>query len=256
MQPDTRERIISIVITTAEILRILAICLGLAAIVVFIIAIFVSQRSGKAAYYSMRREARTKANRTLAAAFILGVIAIGISITGLFLPAQHPSAPPIIAVNMTSTPAMHPTIYIVPTSTPPSTATPAPSSTPPPATPRAIIVTKSATPAGDKILTLRAISSQIDALGQPISPTMEFTKGVASVYVMFDYTNVPNGALVRHTWYRDGNSMHFDSLTWMREGAGAAYIVWSPGKGFEAGLYEVRVMLANTRQFSANFVVR
>jgi hypothetical protein len=67
---------------------------------------------------------------------------------------------------------------------------------------------------------------------------------------------VPNNTLLRHTWYRNGNSVHFDSLTWTREGSGNAYVVWLPEGEIEDGLYEVRVMLGTVRQFSANFMVR
>jgi hypothetical protein len=39
-------------------------------------------------------------------------------------------------------------------------------------------------------------------------------------------------------------------------GKGIDYVSWSPENGFQPGLYEVRILLGNTKQFSANFLVQ
>jgi hypothetical protein len=75
------------------------------------------------------------------------------------------------------------------------------------------------------------------------------------VYDFFDYADVPEGMLMRQTWFLNGGSVHFDSTTWAHTGSGTMFIAWSPLQGFAAGLYEVRVLLGDNRQFSANFVV-
>ena len=162
---------------------------------------------------------------------------------------------------MTMTPLPQPTVYIVPTTTPtsvpvtsPAAPTHSPALTSTPYITRTIVSTKTPT-AHSKYFSLRAISSAIDAKGQPITPTVEFTAGVRTVYVFFDYKDTPQGALMRQTWFLNGSSVYFDSTTWALSGNGMMHVSWSPKQGFDPGLYEVRVMLGDTRQFSANFMV-
>jgi hypothetical protein len=157
----------------------------------------------------------------------------------------------VITVTAPETP-----VTIAATATPPATpATPSPLPTatatsatrlPPGAT--------STLPPG-KRLTLRAISSAIDASGAPISPTTEFTSGVASIYIFFDYHNVTQGAVLRVAWFCDGSGIHYESIPWTQTGAGSAYVSWAPKLKFSAGLYEVRLMLGDVNQFTANFMV-
>ncbi len=118
---------------------------------------------------------------------------------------------------------------------------------------------ETATPApalGDKHFTLRAIASGIDASGLPINPSLQFDTGVPSIYIFFDFQNVPEGRRLRHNWFRDGGSVYFESLPWERTGSGNAAINWSPPNGFDRGIYEVRVFLDDQLQFIANFEVK
>ena len=105
-------------------------------------------------------------------------------------------------------------------------------------------------------MTLRAIGSELGPSGLPVSPTAEFTAGARSIYVVYDYRNVPAGALVRHNWLRDGGSVHFSSFIWDRLVDGATHIVWTQRKPFQPGTYEVRVFVDNSLQFVANFIVK
>lgn len=119
--------------------------------------------------------------------------------------------------------------------------------------------TETATPApaaGNKYFVLRAIAGGVDPSGLPVNPSLQFDAGVPSIYVFFDFQNVPAGRRLRHNWFRDGGSVYFESLPWERSGSGNAAIDWSPPNGFDAGVYEVRVFLDDQLQFVANFEVK
>ncbi|MFN4292705.1 MAG: hypothetical protein ACK4JD_01075 [Thermoflexales bacterium] len=108
----------------------------------------------------------------------------------------------------------------------------------------------------DKRLTLNAIASSIDASGAPIGVGTTFTQGVETIYIFFDFRDVPPSALLRHSWFRNGGSIFFRSSRLGKNGQGTAYVSWSPPGGFQPGLYEVRVALGGVPQFVANFEVR
>lgn len=110
--------------------------------------------------------------------------------------------------------------------------------------------------ASDKRLTLNAIASSIDASGAPIGVGTTFTQGVETIYIFFDFRDVPPSALLRHSWFRNGGSIFFRSSRLGKNGQGTAYVSWSPPGGFQPGLYEVRVALGGVPQFVANFEVR
>jgi hypothetical protein len=145
-------------------------------------------------------------------------------------PEPSPSPPEATAVN-TDTPVVSETE--TPTPAPPPTSTPS-----------------------DKHFVFRAIASGIDASGLPVNPSLQFEAGTPSIYIFFDFQNVPEGRRLRHNWFRDGGSVYFESMPWERSGSGNAAIDWSPPKGFDAGVYEVRVFLDDQLQFVANFEVK
>lgn len=112
----------------------------------------------------------------------------------------------------------------------------------------------------NKRLTLREIASGIDENNLPAGAGTDFQAGTPTIYIFFDYRDVPPNALLRQTWFRDGGSVHFDSQPFNQDGAqngaGLAKVQWSPRGGFKAGLYEVRLQLGGVPQFVANFEVR
>ena len=202
----------------------------------------------------MRREAQRTASRHMSLSLVLLISAAGMAVVSNLWPPEAAE----IARQADAVASSMPTVHLVPTPTPmPATATPRPPTAIPYPT-AAQTVAPSSTPVpkpNDKLLTLRAISSRVNANGQPISSTAEFTAGVAIVYIFFDYRSVPAGALMRQTWLHDGSSVHFDSAPWTLSGSGTASASWSPKNGFQKGLYEVRVSLGDVKQFTANFMV-
>ncbi len=268
VQTTYPERIIVAVITTAEFLRIVAILLTLPAAFFFLRALARARLSRTATYYASRREAAHASNRDLGHFAAIAVIATVLGVLSFIWPSEvpvRPSEQPVIIIQPASTPSAMPKVYIVPTSTPVKPAvqptvphTSVPHTPTPPTTPIRLITAtqRVAADTSGRHLTLTAISSAVSPTGQPINPTTEFSKGVPTVYVFYKYRDVAQGTLVRETWLRDGSSVYFDSSTWSRPGMGDTYLSWAPKNGFDAGLYEVRVVLGDIKQFSANFVVR
>jgi len=158
-------------------------------------------------------------------------------------PAQSPSPQPSPLPTEATTVNTNTAGAETPVATETEAATPAPTPTPTP------------TPS-DKHFVLRAIASAVDPSGLPVNPSLQFDAGVPSIYIFFDFQNVPEGRRLRHNWFRNGGSVYFESLPWERSGNGNAAIDWSPPNGFDAGLYEVRVFLDDQLQFVANFEVR
>ncbi|MCL6512179.1 MAG: hypothetical protein K6U78_16025 [Anaerolineae bacterium] len=108
----------------------------------------------------------------------------------------------------------------------------------------------------NKRLVLNAIASGVDANGAPMGMSTTFDRGVETIYVFFDFQDVPPSALLRHSWFRDGGSVFFRSKRLAQNGRGTDYVSWSPPGGFQPGLYEVRISLGGVLQFVANFEVR
>ncbi len=213
----------------------------------FLSAVLTAQRGRTAAYYSVRRETQQRANGRLIVSLALLLFA-GILFAGSFMlpeQSQQAATPPA-----TEAPALIPTTLPHPTLAPePTAAMSSPLPTPETAPTPALVEP-------DKRLVLNVIASGIDENGQPVGAGTTFQAGTPTLYVFFDYRDVPPDALLRHTWFRDSGSVYFNSQRFNQNGAGLAAIEWSPRGGFKPGLYEVRLQLGGVPQFVANFEVR
>lgn len=285
----------------ADTLLIAAIVTGSAALVLVVAAILSGREGQQARYYAARREAGREAGRRLALGFGLGLMAVVfVGLSYAFprpqalpplptpmpipstLPLATPTAAPTVRATSTVAPpptrppvAATPTAMITPSRTlaPPIASTPALTSTPTMTLP--IVITET-------LLTLRAIAAGVSRDGQPLNVGTEFSRGVRSIAVFFDYGRVPSGVVLDHEWLNAGKT-HFTAtvpFTWTAVGTagvgtpgvltpsvltpsvaptmtvGTAHISWSPAGGMAPGLYEVHVGLNGDRQFVANFLVR
>jgi hypothetical protein len=268
-------------VSPSILLLIAAGIIALLAVTAFLSAVLTAQRGRTAAYYSVRRETQQRANRRLIVSLALLLFAGILFAAGFMLPretspaallpAETPAPADTIAASPTqlpastaapestaaitspiATPALVPTVSSRPTLIPePTSALDSPLATP--------TVEPSATPAvvePNKRLVLRVIASGIDENRQPVGDGTTFQAGTPTLYVFFDYRDVPPDALLRHTWFRDGGSVYYSSQRFNQNGAGLAAIEWSPSGGFKPGLYEVRIQLGGVPQFVANFEVR
>lgn len=238
----------------------------------FISTIRAHERGKRAAYYSQRRASRRHAGRQgmrALATLVLGVVflivaevlrsptspQLGTAPAASSTPIAVAEAPHTIP---TAPPAPTPTLP-QPTETPTPTPTPSPSPTPLPATatPLVQLTPLIATPTlnNERRLQLIGIAEALDERGMPVHSATRFISGTQTLYVVFEYRNVPPNALLRHTWFRDGSSVYFDTVQLPREAIGIGHITWSPEGGFAPGVYEVRLALGNVLQFVANFEV-
>jgi hypothetical protein len=111
-------------------------------------------------------------------------------------------------------------------------------------------------PSASQALALRAIGTGWGKSGELQGVANEFVTGIKTITVFYNFQNVPKGSLLRHSWLKDGKTLSFSSVTFIKPGKGTEAISWSPRGGFAPGLYEVRVALGSTQQFVANFLVR
>ncbi len=257
-------------LSTSNLSFIAAGIVALLAVFAFMSAVLTAQRGRTAAYYSVRRETQQSANRRLMLSLALLLFA-GILFAGSFmlpreeLPAALPSVTepaPVSTTAETNTPpaidtvqpvaALSPTLPPLPTLMPElisPLASPLPSPAVGPAPSPSVL-------APDKRLVLNAIASGMDENGQPAGAGTSFQAGTPTIHIFFNYRDVPPDALLRHSWFRDGGSVHFSSQRFNANGEGLAEVQWSPRGGFQPGLYEVRLQLGGVPQFVANFEVR
>ncbi len=275
-----------VVIPASNLFSIAAGIVALVALLVFLNAIWVARWAQRAAYYGVRRDAQRTANRRLtlsiSALALAGVLLVmswalpgetdqslpppsatraeaGVAVAPLALATATFDVTPIVATNTERTATIQPAVSPMPQPTPQATPIPEPTSA---------LISVLATPANvstppvetqispDKRLTLNAIASSVDANGAPIGVGTTFTRGVETIYIFFDFRDVPPSALLRHSWFRDGGSVFFRSRRLTKNGQGTEYVSWSPPGGFQPGLYEVRIALGGVPQFVANFEVR
>ena len=257
-------------VSTSNLSLVAAGIVALLAVFAFFNAVLTAQRGRTAAYYSVRRETQQRANRRLMLSLALLLFA-GALFAGYFmLPRDEaPAALPLV-----TNPA--PTLTVEATFTAPAVEPPATSGSPlptpalvPTVPPRATLIPEptsslvtlapsqsAAVVEPNKRLVLSAIASGIDEHGQPAGVGTSFQAGTPTIYIFFDYRDVPPNALLRQTWFRDGGSVYYNSQQFNQNGAGLAAVQWSPRGGFKAGLYEVRLQLGGVPQFVANFEVQ
>jgi hypothetical protein len=266
---------------------------ALAALLIFINAVATARRGQKAAYYSVRREAQRSANRSLQLSFLALLLGAGMYVASLFVPrdgpavatAPTPTLTPAATVAHDKVPAATaavtpaPSATSAPTRSPTATPSPAPTAAPgatstAKATPipeptsalsvTTIVTTAQQSPlptpgpaAPNKRLTLVGIGTAVDTANAPIDASTTFSAGIKSIFIAFDYRDVPPSALLRHSWFRDGGTIYYWSQRFPeQEAIGRASVSWSPAGGFRPGLYEVRIQLGGVPQFVANFEVK
>lgn len=224
-------------------------------------ALVQGSQASKAAYYAARRENIKAAQRTLL--FGLGFCLVAATCFGLSLLFPETSLAPAVKPALEPTPTIAqiaPTIAPSPTQPPPTATKITPSATPPEPTPTTIPDTPtpaaSAIPTTEPALKLRVISPQITQSGEPLGGGSEFTQPVKSIYIFYEFHNLPPGQILSHDWVRGGVAQYHASDPLKISGDGIANVAWSPAGGFTPGLYEVRFTLNTRRVFVANFVVR
>jgi hypothetical protein len=226
---------------------------ALFAILLLLSVVRLWRRARDAAFFGMRQDARKSATRRGYLVLALSCAAVGLFAAREYSPIVNllDLSPVPVAVAMTATPE-------APTAEPTAIVTMTAELEPAPARATALPAVASSTLAApSQRLTFHAVAAGITAKGEPIDEYSRFPARTQQVFVFFNYRDVPPRATIRHTWFHNGGSVHFDNTEFDgNAGAGVGSIVWKPDGGFEPGLYEVRIVLGNVPQFVANFEVR
>jgi hypothetical protein len=225
------------------------------AVLVLTTALSLLHRAQNAAFYGLRQDARKAAGQRLVVTTLLAALAGGTLASQWMLPAPLLSTPLL---------PFGGAVLVDPTLTPEAieadpTAQPAPTPTDIPNTPQPTSVadTDPSLPDANKRLTFHAIAKGITDAGMPSEAASRFSTRTGTIYVFYNYHDVPPRAMIRHTWFHNGGSAHFENIEFDGKfGEGVGAVAWSPDGGFEPGLYEVRIVLGNVPQFVANFEIR
>jgi hypothetical protein len=228
--------------------------------------IFCLIRARRAPFYAAREMAFRRARRWLLAALLESVLAIDLLIV---LPRladglARPEAP----VLDTPAPTLAATITCIPhvTCTPTTTPTRPPTATPPfiptptsgaPLPESALTPLPSAAPAGaDAHITVITLAADRDAEGQPVDPGAEFLPGDHRVYLFITYKGMANGVAWTLAVYREGEFLNSSTQLWEWGAEGRTYLYYKPPGGYEPGVYEMRVFIAERLQGIAQFVIK
>jgi hypothetical protein len=228
------------------------------------LSIYQLSRARRAPYYAARREALTRARRSMLTA--LGLQAVGIillvmtpRLTAILSPpAPPPTATPTCTPLPTSTPRPTRTPTATPTRRPTATApfipTPTPGVLPPEP---ALSPLPSAVPAReDATITIITLAADRDDSGQPVDPGTEFPPGDHRVYLFISYDNMSNGVPWTFAIYREGEFLDGTAQLWEWGKQGKTYLYYKPPTGYEPGSYEMRIFIETRLQGIAQFGIK
>lgn len=92
--------------------------------------------------------------------------------------------------------------------------------------------------------------------GTPVNAGTEFTAGQPVLYVSFDYADMSNGIIWRHIWLRNGGFVGGQTRIWEWGSRGRTYFFLRPPGGFQAGRYELQLLMDEQVITTTNFVVK
>jgi hypothetical protein len=92
--------------------------------------------------------------------------------------------------------------------------------------------------------------------GGAIGPGNVFQEGQAALYVSFDYSQMVDGFLWRHIWWRDGALFGGETRVWEWGSRGRTYFYLRPSEGFLPGEYELQLLLEEEVVQTVGFTVR
>lgn len=235
---------------------IAAVLSAIIAAAVLLASVLDASRARRGAYYVIRRKMMESAARKGFTGLILMGVAVAFGLAAVVLkantaPPAAPSPPPPALTLMPTRP--------LPTALPTQTMAPLPTATLPPPTPAPspLPITQTPAPAAaEPLLALRVISPRITESGEPLGAATEFTQATKTIYIFYEYKNLPPAQTLTHEWLRGGALQYRASELLKFSGDGIAYVAWVSPQNIPGGLYEVRFTLNNKRMFVANFSAR
>jgi hypothetical protein len=226
--------------------------LGLGALVIALLSILAMRSAADIQYFRLRRNRLAGAWIGLALAVVAGSVAyVLFTQTDPITFHYYPPTPSL-------TPSLTATTVPTATLTPYVTATITSMPTPylPPVV--GLLFKSSVTPAANALFSELMFTQSIDERVRPLTPGKTFTNPLTTMYAVFHFENVNNGAQYTALWWRDGELVYYETKIWERPGEGFAYSLWKPAdpQAWKAGTYEVQIFLGANWKSVGKFVVQ
>jgi hypothetical protein len=245
-------------------LRLITVTTFVLGMITLLLVVVAFRRSRKESFWRMRRDAGRRGVRYFAVAVILLSVSAAfclVTITVTYVEkrgedqtADLPTATPAPYITPTNpiatqnTPLLSPTQTTQPTLETSSTTIPqeTPSTIEAPETPAsqeiAAVAPVATQPTTNAVITIQALDDVIGDDLKAIQPADSFNTTTQRLYVFFTYQNMTPGILWGQTLLKDGQVLQQYTQKWgITEKSGETFFFFGNDKGFEAGVYEIRL---------------
>ncbi len=197
-------------------------------------------------YFRKRRDRIVHGWRLVFVAFSFGLASL--LVNSYAEPLAYRIYPPSPTVTMTSTITVTPSISPTPSITLTPTITNTPSITNTPAMPADIEsrFESTITPLSVPVFSPVRFARRLDENFQPIEPALEFENPITEIFGVFSYDQMTPGAQWTALWYRNGELVFYETLSWNGGTGGYGYTSWAPPtEEWQPGIYEVQLFIGN-----------
>lgn len=219
--------------------------------------------SGQLPYFRLRQKRMLNAWRLIAlAAFLLTLAAwLGFSGEDVAYRLFPVTTTPTVQSTASLTPSLTqmPTITLTPSITPTLEFTYTPSPTPIPRLPLSIeaLFLSSVTPDNNAVFSPLVFSTGLNLSSyEPSGVGTVFQNPVNEIFASFSYDQMQNGVQWTALWYRQGDLVHFETLTWDGGTGGLGFTEWSPdSEEWLPGMYQVQIFVGAEAKVVGEFEV-
>jgi len=221
------------------------------------------QSSGQLPYFRLRQKRAVYAWRLIGLSILLFALAAGLAFSGeevayrFFSVTATPTIEP--TASLTPSPTQLPTITLTPSVTPTLEFTYTPSPTPIPQLPLSIqaLFLSSVTPDGNAVFSPLTFSTGLNLSSyEPSGVDTIFSNPVDEIFASFSYDQMQNGVQWTALWYRQGDLVHNESLSWDGGTGGSGFTEWSPDpEEWLPGMYQVQIFVGAESKVVGDFEV-
>jgi hypothetical protein len=219
--------------------------------------------SGDLPYFRLRQKRAVNAWRLIGLSIILLIVAGGLAFSGediaynIFQVTATSSPEP--TASLTPSLTLSPTITLTPSETPTLQFTYTPSATAIPQLPLSIeaLFLSSVTPDSNAVFSPLTFSTGLNlSTYDPSGVATEFQIPIPEIFASFSYDQMQNGVQWTALWYRQGDLVHFETLTWDGGTGGLGFTEWSPdAEEWIPGIYQVQIFVGSEPQVVGEFEV-
>ena len=219
--------------------------------------------SGQLPYFRLRQKRAVNAWRLIGLSIVLLIVAAGLAFSGedlaynIFQVTATSSPQP--TASLTPSLTLSPTITLTPSETPTLQFTYTPSPTAIPQLPLSIeaLFLSSVTPDSNSVFSPLTFSTGLNlSTYEPSGVDSEFQIPISEIFASFSYDQMQNGVQWTALWYRQGDLVHFETLTWDGGTGGSGFTEWSPdAEEWIPGIYQVQIFVGSEPQVVGEFEV-